>query len=57
MPVLGDGTYDWLGLVPNWDKPSAMEPERGYIVTNNHRVVPPGYKYNLGWDTAVSLRA
>ena len=42
------GEYDWVGVVPFEEMPHALNPERGYIVTCNHRIVSDSYPYFLG---------
>jgi len=42
------GEYEWVGTVPFDEMPHALNPERGYIVTCNHRIVPDDYPYLLG---------
>jgi len=42
------GEYEWMGTVPFEEMPHALNPERGYIVTCNHRIVSDSYPYFLG---------
>ena len=42
LPVPGDGRYEWRGF--RTDLPREFNPERGYIVTANNNVHPPGYE-------------
>ena len=42
LPVPGTGEYEWLGF--REDLPREYNPERGYIVTANNNVHPPGYE-------------
>jgi len=49
MPAPGwTGEYEWVGAVPFEEMPHALNPERGYIVTCNHRIVSDDYPYFLG---------
>ena len=49
VPVPGwTGEYEWIGEVPFEEMPHALNPQRGYIVTCNHRLVPDDYPYFLG---------
>lgn len=42
------GEYDWINEVPFEAMPHAFNPQQGYIVTCNHRIVPDDYPYFLG---------
>src|SRR5438270_645256 len=45
LPVPGDtDDYEWTGYVPFEQLPQALNPESGFIVTANARVIGPGYK-------------
>jgi penicillin amidase len=49
VPVPGwTGEYEWVGEVPFEEMPHALNPERGYIVTCNHRIVSDDYPHFLG---------
>jgi penicillin amidase len=49
VPVPGwTGEYEWLGEVPFEEMPHALNPQQGYVVTCNHRLVPDGYPHFLG---------
>jgi penicillin amidase len=49
VPVPGwTGEYEWVGEVPFEEMPHALNPERGYIVTCNHRITPKDYPHFLG---------
>ncbi len=43
---------EWQGFIPFDELPSALNPERGYIVTANNAVIGPDYPYpiSLEWD-------
>jgi len=47
-----DARYDWAGFIPFEDLPRAFNPPSGKIVTANHKIVPPGYRYTITheWD-------
>ncbi|KAF0979210.1 hypothetical protein FDP41_001553 [Naegleria fowleri] len=49
-PVLGDGTYDWLGFIPADKKPMVFNPKKGYVASANNRVAPIGYAYSITQD-------
>ena len=42
LPVPGNGKYEWRGF--RSDLPREFNPSRGYIVTANNNVHPPGYE-------------
>lgn len=49
IPVAGwTGEYEWIDEIPFEEMPHALNPEQGYIVTCNHRIVPDDYSYYLG---------
>jgi len=47
-----DARYDWAGFIPFDELPRAFNPQSGKIVTANHKIVPPGYRYSITheWD-------
>lgn len=49
IPAPGwSGDYEWVGEVPFEEMPHALNPERGFFVTSNHRIIPEGYPHFLG---------
>jgi penicillin amidase len=49
LPVCGwTGEYEWVAEVPFEDMPHALNPEQGYLVTCNNRLVSDDYAYFLG---------
>ena len=49
IPVPGwTGEYEWIGEVPFQEMPHALNPEQGYYVTCNHKIVPDDYPHFLG---------
>ncbi|MCL4783477.1 MAG: penicillin acylase family protein [Bryobacterales bacterium] len=57
LPVPGDrGSYTWNGFIPTEELPQELNPERGFIATANHNIVPPGYRYDLAFDWSVPYR-
>ena len=50
LPVPGSGQYEWQGF--RKDLPSELNPSRGFIVTANHNVNPPGYTPPLMYKNA-----
>jgi penicillin amidase len=58
VPVPGwTGEYDWESFIPYADMPRAFNPERGYIVTANNKVVADSYPYFLSYEWAAPYRA
>ena len=53
VPVPGwTGEYEWIGEIPFDELPSSFNPERGYIITANNRIIPEGYGHFIAaeWD-------
>jgi penicillin amidase len=49
VPVPGwTGEHEWTGHVPFDEMPHALNPEQGYIVNCNQKMVPPDYPHFLG---------
>lgn len=49
FPVPGwDSAYDWKGVVPFNEMPHALNPESGYVLTCNHKIIPNDYPHHLG---------
>jgi penicillin amidase len=42
------GECEWVGEVPFEEMPHALNPDQGYVVTCNHRIVPDDYPHFLG---------
>lgn len=58
VPVPGwIAKYDWEGFLAHERMPSVYDPASGRIVTANHKITPPGYKYFLGVDWFMPWRA
>ncbi len=57
-PVPGwTGEHDWTGDVPYDELPRLRDPEQGYIVTANNRIVGNDFPYYLGMDYSQPGRA
>jgi penicillin amidase len=50
LPVPGTGGYEWDGFVPNSDLPHFFNPEAGFVATANHKMIPDGYPYAIGYE-------
>ena len=49
LPVPGwNGEYEWVGEIPFAEMPHALNPEQGYMLSCNNRIVPDDYPYFLG---------
>lgn len=42
------GEHDWKSFVPFEQMPHVLNPEKGYVITANHKVEPDDYPYFLG---------
>ena len=57
-PVPGwTGEHEWEGCVPFEELPRIRNPQNGFIVSANNRVVGDDYPYYLGMDYAAPYRA
>ena len=57
-PVPGwDPAYEWSGSVPFDQLPSVLNPDEGFIVTANNKVIGDQYPVLLGADTAAGYRS
>jgi penicillin amidase len=56
LPVPGTGSFEWVGFRPMHELPREFNPDRGYITTANHNIMPPGYSPPLGYDWSSPLR-
>jgi penicillin amidase len=58
LPVPGwTGEYDWKGMIPFEDMPATRNPETGYVLTANNRVVGRDYPYFISLRFAPDHRA
>lgn len=56
LPVPGSANYEWSGYVPNSDLPHSFNPPTGFLATANHKMIPEGYPYNVGFEWAAPFR-
>jgi penicillin amidase len=57
FPVPGDsGDYEWAGFLPVAENPTSYNPQRHFIATANHNILPPGYSHELGYSWASPTR-
>jgi penicillin amidase len=49
VPVPGwSGEYEWVDTVPFEEMPHALNPDQGFLVTCNHKIIPDDYPHFLG---------
>ncbi len=56
LPMPGSGGYEWSGFVPNSKLPHDYNPRQGFIATANHKMIPDGYPYKVGYSWAPPYR-
>ncbi len=57
LPVPGEsGKYEWESFLPTEELPQEHNPERGFIATANHKILPEGYRYPVGFDWSAPYR-
>src|SRR6185295_19009869 len=57
LPVPGDsGRYEWDGFLPLSELPRAYNPEKHFIATANHKVIPEGYKHEINFEWSAPYR-
>ncbi len=58
VPAPGwEARYDWTGYVPTDQAPRLRDPASGFIVTANHKIVPPSYPHHLTYEWFLPYRA
>ena len=55
--VPGTGEFDWQGFIPDEDVPQVQNPESGFIVTANNKIVPDNYPYEINGTFSDGYRA
>jgi penicillin amidase len=56
LPVPGKGGYEWAGFIPNEELPHSYNPAAGFVATANHKMIPEGYQYTVGFEWAEPVR-
>jgi penicillin amidase len=56
-PVLGDGSFDWVGWASGEALPHTVAPASGRLVNANERIAPPDFPVFLGRDWYANWRA
>lgn len=49
--------HDWDGTVDLKDLPMAINPDKGYFIAANNRIVPEKSKYDFGADSFATTRS
>jgi penicillin amidase len=52
----GSGKYEWNGFLPLSELPRSYNPQSGFIATANHKVIPEGYRREIGFEWAAPFR-
>ncbi len=52
-----DGAYEWEGAIPYDELPEAVDPESGFLVTANNRIVGDEYPHHITSDWLDGFRA
>jgi penicillin amidase len=57
LPVPGEkGANEWQGFLPVKDLPQAFNPQRHWLATANHNILPAGYKHEIAYDWSPPYR-
>ncbi|HWP43058.1 MAG TPA: penicillin acylase family protein, partial [Blastocatellia bacterium] len=57
LPVPGSsGKYEWDGFLPLSSLPHSFNPSSNFIATANHKVIPEGYRHEIGFEWAAPFR-
>jgi penicillin amidase len=56
LPVPASGDYEWKGFIPTSKLPHSFNPSAGFVATANHRMIPEGYPYKVGYEWAPQYR-
>ena len=57
LPVPGDGTYEWQGLLDNEELPRIVNPAKGFFATANEMNLPNDYAHPIGYEWVDRARA
>jgi penicillin amidase len=50
LPEPGEKGYEWENWIPTTELPHQFNPERGYVVTANQKMIPENYPYKVGYE-------
>ena len=56
LPVPGVGHFEWSGFVATAELPHSFNPKAGFIASANHKMIPDGYPYKVGYQWAPDFR-
>lgn len=50
LPVPGGGKYQWKSVLEVKDYPQEFNPQRGFVATANHNILPKDYPHQIAYD-------
>jgi penicillin amidase len=56
LPRPGIGNYKWNGFIPTQELPHSFNPTEGFVATANHKMIPDGYPYKVGYEWVPAYR-
>lgn len=56
LPVPGNGGYEWAGSLAVEEYPQSFNPKAGFLATANHKILPEGYKHQIGYEFSPPYR-
>ena len=56
LPVPANGVYEWSGFIANSELPHSYNLPAGFIASANHKMIPAGYPYAVGFEWAPPTR-
>ncbi|HET9391351.1 MAG TPA: penicillin acylase family protein [Steroidobacteraceae bacterium] len=56
LPLPANGEFEWAGFIPNSELPHRYNPPQGFIASANHKMIPEGYPYAVGFEWAPPTR-
>ena len=49
LPLDGSsGEFEWEGFIPCHERPHCLNPDQGFVISCNHRIVSDSYPYFIG---------
>jgi penicillin amidase len=58
LPVPGwTGEYEWKGMIPFEEMPHTLNPEKGYLISCNNKIISDDYPHHLGENFMNGFRA
>jgi penicillin amidase len=56
LPVPANGSYEWSGFIANGELPHSYNPPAGFVASANHKMIPAGYPYAVGFEWTAPTR-